>query len=185
MDKPVKHRLFFGLDLPESVKQQLLSIQRPLAGARWQRADQLHLTLAFLGSVEEQHLPVLREVVRNLPVLPFDLAISGVGCFGKPDRPKNLWAGVRPVQKLEELQAGLNQRLASVGFAQEKRSFQPHVTLCRFKKEAGSVAELLQDYDELLIEPFQVDRFALFESVQGERGSVYHVVETYPLSGAR
>ncbi|MFN2362095.1 MAG: RNA 2',3'-cyclic phosphodiesterase, partial [Marinobacter sp.] len=102
-----------------------------------------------------------------------------------PDRPKNLWAGVRPVEKLEELQAGLNQRLASVGFAQEKRSFHPHVTLSRFKKEAGSVAGLLQDYSELLIGPFQVDCFALFESAHGECGSIYQVVETYPLSGAR
>lgn len=185
MDKPVKHRLFFGLELPESVKQSLLDIQQPVAGARWQRADQLHLTLVFLGSVEAQHLPMLREVVRNLPVLPFDLVISGVGCFGRPQRPKNLWAGVRPVEKLEELQAELNKRLASVGFAQEKRGFQPHVTLSRFKKEGGSVAGLLQDYHQLRIEPFQVDRFALFESVQGERGSVYHVVERYPLSGAR
>jgi 2'-5' RNA ligase len=185
MDKPLKHRLFFGLELPESVKQRLLDIQQPVAGARWQRADQLHLTLVFLGSVAAQHLPMLREAVRNLPVLPFDLAISGVGCFGRPDRPKNLWAGIRPVEKLAELQAELNQRLASGGFACEKRRFSPHITISRFKGEAGSVAGLLQDYNELQIGPFQVDHFALFESVQGERGSVYHVVETYPLSGAR
>lgn len=182
MDKTAKLRLFFGLELPGPVKQRLLSIQQPVAGARWQREDQLHLTLAFLGDVEAQQLPDIREAARNLAVEPFDLTVSGVGCFGHPDHPKNLWAGVQPMEKLAELHDALNQRLASCGFVQEKRTFRPHITLSRFKKESGSVRELLREYQSVHAGTFSVDRLALFESVRGEQGSVYRIIESFPLA---
>lgn len=184
MDKTDRFRLFFGLEIPEPVKQRLLAIQQPVPGARWQRADQLHLTLAFLGSVEAQSLPDIHEAARNLVIEPFDLTVSDVGCFGHPDHPKNLWAGVHPEEELTGLQDALNQRLAACGFGQEKRSFRPHITLSRFKKEAGSVRELLRAHHGIHAGTFLVDRVALFESIRGEQGSVYHVIETYPLAGS-
>lgn len=181
MNKTAKLRLFFGLEIPESIKQRLLSIQQPVAGARWQQADQLHLTLAFLGSVEARQFPDLCAVARNLPVRSFELTVSGLGCFGHPDCPKNLWAGVEPVEELAELHGALNQRLASSGFGSEKRAFKPHITLARFKKAPGSVADLLQDSETRVAGSFTVDRFGLFESIQGRHGSVYRVLEQFPL----
>lgn len=183
MDKPAKLRLFFGLEIPEPVKQRLLSIQQPVAGARWQRADQLHLTLAFLGSVEAQQLPVICDAARKLAVEPFDLAVSGVGCFGHPDHPKNLWAGVQPVDELAGLHEELCQRLAACGFGPEKRTFRPHITLSRFRKEAGSVRELLREHQAVQAGTFAVNQFALFESVCGGQGSVYQIIERFPLAG--
>ncbi|MDL0430453.1 RNA 2',3'-cyclic phosphodiesterase [Marinobacter sp. TBZ242] len=181
MDKVAKFRLFFGLELPDAVKQRLLTIQQPVAGARWQRADQLHLTLVFLGSVEEKQLPNVRDAARNLPVEPFSLTVSGIGCFGHPGRPKNLWAGVQPVDELAEVQSLLNQRLALSGFAQEKRTFWPHITLARFKNGADSVAGLLKSDERRHAGSFLVDRVTLFESLLGEGGSVYQVIERFPL----
>lgn len=183
LDKTAKLRLFFGLEIPESVKQRLISVQQPVAGARWQRAEQLHLTLAFLGNVEAQWLPAICDAAVNLPVKPFDVAVRGIGCFGNPDHPKNLWAGLQPVKELAELHRSLNQRLASYGFGQEKRTFRPHITLSRFKRQSGSVTGLLKNSDELVIDTFSVDNLALFESVPGEHGSVYHIIERFPLAG--
>ncbi len=183
MDKAAKLRLFLGLELPDPVKQRLLAVRQPVAGARWQRADQLHLTLAFLGSVEEQLLPDVRTAARSLPVKPFDLAVTGLGCFGHPDRPRNLWAGVQPVEQLAELQDALNERLILSGFTREKRTFRPHITLARFRNNAGSVAHLLKDGERSLAGSFLVHRITLFESLLGESGSVYHVVERFPLRG--
>lgn len=176
-------RLFFGLELPEPVKQRLLSVQRPVEGARWQRADQLHLTLVFLGSVEAQRLADVREVARNLPLKSFELTVTGLGCFGDPDRPKNLWAGVRPMEELAGLQSMLRQRLAFSGFALEKRAFRPHITVARFSKEPGSVRKLLQKYQPFDGGTFLVDRFALLESVIREQGSDYHIIERFSLVG--
>lgn len=183
MDKAAKLRLFFGLELPDAIKQRLLTIQQPVAGARWQRVDQLHLTLAFLGSVEAQRLPDICDAARNLAVEPFDLAVTGVGCFGHPDRPKNLWAGVQPVEELAGLHDELLQRLAACGFGQEKRTFRPHITLSRFRKEPGSVRELLREHQAVHAGTFSVNQVALFESVCGEQGSVYQIIERFPLAG--
>lgn len=183
LDKTAKLRLFFGLELPDAIKQRLLTIQQPVAGARWQRADQLHLTLAFLGSVEVQQLANVRDAARNLPVKPFDLAVTGIGCFGDPDRPRNLWAGVQPAGELAELHDALVQRLAWLGFRQEKRRFRPHITLSRFRKGAGSVSDLLRVHKSLVSETFLVDGLALFESIQEKQGSVYRIVERFPFAG--
>lgn len=180
MDKAGRLRLFFGLEIPDPVKHRLLAIQQPVAGARWQRSDQLHLTLAFLGSVEEKRLPAIADSARNLPVKPFDLTVAGVGCFGDPDHPKNLWAGVQPVTELAGLQVALNERLALAGFPQEQRRFRPHITLARFnRKQAGSVSEVLRIHREIQAGSFLVDSVALFRSIQGAHGSVYEVLDRF------
>ncbi|KPP98019.1 RNA 2',3'-cyclic phosphodiesterase [Marinobacter sp. HL-58] len=181
MDKTAKLRLFFGLEIPQAIKQRLLQIQQPVAGARWQRADQLHLTLAFLGSVDAGRLPVVCDAARNLPVEPFELTVCGIGCFGAPDRPKNLWAGVQPKEDLVRLHCALDQGLAQSGLAGERRRFHPHITLSRFKKGAGPVTELLQSPEQLVVGSFAVDRFALFQSVRGEQGSVYQIIERFTM----
>ncbi|MEQ9267351.1 RNA 2',3'-cyclic phosphodiesterase [Marinobacter salarius] len=183
MDKPETHRLFFGLEIPDSVKQRLVSIQQPVAGARWQLPDQLHLTLVFLGSVARQRLPDVCDAARNLPVGQFDLTVCGLGCFGRPDFPKYLWAGVQPADKLAELHEVLNQNLCMPGFEQEKRPFCPHITLARFKRQRGSVVELLESQERQPIGTFSVGGIALFESTQGAHGSVYQIIERFPLAG--
>ncbi|MEP1214477.1 MAG: RNA 2',3'-cyclic phosphodiesterase [Marinobacter sp.] len=184
MDKPQTRRLFFGVEIPEGIKQRLLWIQTPMVGARWQTPEQMHLTLVFLGSVEAQRFEDVREAARNLPLKPFELTVAGLGCFGHPDHPKNLWAGVHSVDELAELKGMLSQRLAFSGFALEKRAFRPHITLARFKKESSSVREVLQKHQAFHAGTFLVTTFALVESNIGEQGSVYQVVETFPLVGA-
>ncbi|WP_372926044.1 RNA 2',3'-cyclic phosphodiesterase, partial [Marinobacter sp.] len=180
LDKTARLRLFFGLEIPDRVKHRLLAIQQPVAGARWQRADQLHLTLAFLGSVEAERLPAISEAARNLPVKPFDLTVTGVGCFGDPDHPKNLWAGLQPVKELAGLQVALNERLALAGFPQEQRRFRPHITLARFsRKSAGSVREVLGVHRDIQAGSFLVERIVLFRSIQGAHGSVYEVLDRF------
>lgn len=181
MDKTARLRLFFGLELPDAIKQRLLTVQQPIAGARWQRADQLHLTLVFLGSVDNDQLPQVCNAARNLPMERFDASVSGIDCFGRPENPKNLWAGVHPAERLTELHEALNQRLSLYGFGQEKRRFRPHITLSRFRKEAGSVQKLLQAHKDFRAGTFRVDRITLYQSTQGADGSVYTVLDRFIL----
>jgi len=181
VDRPQTLRLFFGLEIPESIKQRLLSIQAPVVGARWQSPEQLHLTLLFLGSVEKQQLPHIRNAARNLPVERFAGSVTGIDCFGRPEQPKNLWAGVQPVDRLTELHKALSQRLSLYGFGEEKRRFRPHITLSRFRREAGSVLDLLHAHKNFHAGDFTVDRFALYQSNQGEQGSVYTVLDRFIL----
>lgn len=182
MNKAVERRLFFGLELPELLKSRLLSIQQPLEGARWQRSEQLHLTLMFLGSVQEFQLSAVLFAAQKLPVEPFNLSVSGLGCFGEPEHPAFLWAGIEPSEPLNELQRMLCQRLVSCGFEEEARRFQPHITLARFSQPSGSVRSVLASCRDYSAGTIPVNFFSLFQSDQTPEGSVYTVLERFALN---
>ncbi|WP_138440692.1 MULTISPECIES: RNA 2',3'-cyclic phosphodiesterase [Marinobacter] len=175
-------RLFFALEMPEPVRQALLCIKAPVDGARWQSDGQLHLTLLFLGNVQKETVPGIGLALRDLSLPPFDLHVRGLGCFGQPETPRNLWAGVTPEAPLIALHATLKERLNSLGFSFEKRPFRPHITLARFKKQRGSVQSLLAEHGEDEFGAVTVRDFVLLQSTQGVRGSDYTVVERFPLT---
>ncbi|MBW4935893.1 RNA 2',3'-cyclic phosphodiesterase [Marinobacter sp. F4206] len=175
-------RLFFALEIPAPVKNRLLQVRAPVAGAKWQSAGQLHLTLLFLGNVDVETLPELSLALRELPLARFELEVRGVGCFGQPQTPRNLWAGVSPEGPVTAVNATLKERLGRLGFHFEKRPFRPHITLARFRKQRGSVTGLLAEHSEDCFGRLPVDEIVLLESTQGGAGSVYTVVERFPLS---
>lgn len=172
-------RLFVGLELPERIKQQLLAIQRPISGARWQSAEQLHLTLRFLGNVEDPVAALIESTLATLKLHPFALAVKGVDCFGDPQHPRNLWAGVQPESPVKMLHDELNRRFETIGFAPERRPFKPHVTLSRFGRQAGSAEALLAAERELVSPVFVVEQLSLFESHQDHQGARYQVIGRY------
>ncbi|QSP96388.1 RNA 2',3'-cyclic phosphodiesterase [Marinobacter salinisoli] len=176
-------RLFFSIEIPVQIKQRLLQVRAPVAGARWQSAAQLHLTLLFLGPVSDDRVAEVCAEVRALAMPAFDLEVSGIGCFGQPASPRNLWAGVSPCDSLLALQAALKDVLGGLGFEFDQRAFRPHVTLARFKKQRGSVAALLDDHQSTNFGAFPVQEFVLYQSTQGGGGSVYTVLERFALEG--
>lgn len=177
-------RLFFGLELPPKIKARLLKIRSAVPGAKWQGAEQLHITLLFLGAVSKEDLEALAGSARGIKSEPFLLDVAGVSCFGQPRRPKNLWAGVQPEAPVAALNKSLGARMEKFGFGAESRVFHPHITLARFKRHAGSVEPLLVEYGDSGFGQFQVTEFVLFESKPGPAGSVYSVIERFPLHGA-
>lgn len=177
-------RLFFALQIPEPVKRALLRVREPVTGAKWQSASQLHLTLLFLGNVAEESVPDICAALRDFPVASFDLEARGVACFGQPETPRNLWAGVAPEAPVANLNATLKERLGHLGFRFEKRPFRPHITLARFEKQKESVSALLSEHGEDRFGTFPVHEVVLLESNQGGPGSVYTVVERFDLANS-
>ncbi|MBW7472639.1 RNA 2',3'-cyclic phosphodiesterase [Marinobacter sp. M216] len=177
-------RLFFALEIPAPVKKGLLNVAAPVAGAKWQHASQLHLTLLFLGNVDRESLPEISSALKELPLAGFELEVRGVGCFGRPETPRNVWAGVCPEPPVVALHGILKERLGHLGFHFEKRPFRPHITLARFRKQRGSVAGVLAAHREGCFGAFLVEEFVLLESTQGGSGSVYTVVERFPLANS-
>lgn len=174
-------RLFFGLELPPDIKDRLLKVRSTVPGAKWQNAGQLHITLLFLGSVEEERLKTVCESASGIQVAPFPLQVTGLDCFGPPRRPRNLSASIQPVAPTARLHEALQKRMETLGFATENRTFRPHITLARFKREAGSVEALLAEQGERVFGQLSVTEFALFESKPGPTGSVYSVIERFPI----
>jgi RNA 2',3'-cyclic 3'-phosphodiesterase len=122
-------RLFIALELPESCRESLVRLAAPIRGVRWLAADQLHLTLAFLGDVAGEAEELLKEKLAEVRVPPFLLPIEGVAAFGGP-RPSVIWAGVGTGHPhLFALHKRVHDALFATHFDPELRSFHPHVTL--------------------------------------------------------
>ena len=177
-------RVFFGLEIPDAVKKRLLALQRPVKGAKWQNCNQLHLTLAFLGKVDDERVPELCQAAARVKSPAFELEAKGLNTFGRAESPRNLWAGVSGDTPLMQLQRRLVKQLAEEGFGPDRSGFQPHITLARFRKQAGSVAPLVDDHGDDHFGLMPVTEFVLFESTPVHSGSVYTVIERFPLTSS-
>jgi len=155
-------------------------VRAEVSGAKWQSVEQMHITLLFPGDVEEERLLAVCEAARHIPLAAFELNVAGLGCFGQPHAPQNLWAGVQPSAPVASLHSSLKGQMENLGLTTESRAFRPHITLARFKRQPGSVQSLLAEYGETAFGSFQVDQFVLFESEQSADGSVYTVIERFP-----
>lgn len=174
-------RLFVALEIPEAIRQRLVLLQGGVPGARWQDTEQMHLTLRFVGEVDEDVGHDIDDALAMVRAPSFPLEIAGVGEFGGKI-PRALWAGVRPNEALLHLQRKIETALQRLGLPAEERKFSPHITLARLKNAPrAKVIEFLTHHALFASGPFPVDRFALFSSELGSNGSVYHVERTYAL----
>lgn len=136
-------RLFLAINLPDALRRAAHDAAEPLRAAApcasWVREDKLHLTLKFLGDVDEARLPEVNAAFgaaaarhRAIP-----LQVARFGAFPNWRRPRILWAGVAPDPKLELLQHDLEVAGEGVGFECEGRPFRPHVTIARLRTPLG------------------------------------------------
>lgn len=175
------HRLFAAIRPPEHIRDRLIDLMEGISGLRWQSEDQLHLTLRFIGEVDRH---AANDVVAALGAIhhsPFELAINGLGLFDRRGVPATLWAGIAPHEPVRALHNKIDQAIARVGIAPEHRAFHPHVTLARLNRATGSVHGFLSRHGGIVMPPFQVGSFDLYESRLTPDGAVYTKVETYSL----
>ncbi|WP_150305088.1 RNA 2',3'-cyclic phosphodiesterase [Pseudomonas saliphila] len=178
-------RLFLAFELPEHIKQRLLDIREPLRGARWQRADQLHLTLRFLGDVDDTATLQILESLSGLRSAAPEIRLHGTGCFGGSHRPFAFWAGVAPELPLVQVREEIDSRLVPLALAPDRHAgFKPHVTLARIRGGDASAVRCAERHAGLTSEPFTLDAVSLFSSQQGLQGSIYSVLHRFPLSGS-
>ena len=177
-------RLFVAINIPESVKDQLLGWRVALRGARWVEPDQMHLTLAFLG---EQPNDVYREVcdsLEDLEFAPFELRFQSVNYFGSKKAPRALWADVYSSPELMTLQKKVSKHCRALGIKIESRRFRPHLTLARLN--STSFVDLARSLEALYLaqtDPFWIDSFQLFSSKLHPNGAVYRVEHNFSQRG--
>lgn len=174
-------KVFFGLEIPAEIKDRLLQVRAELAGASWQTVEQMHLTLLFLGNMEKERLLAVCEAARDISLATFEVNVASLGYFGQPHAAKHLWAGVQPQAPVISLHSAIKSQMERLAIETERRAYCPHITLARFKPALGSVECLLAEHSETLFGSFQVDQFVLFETQQCSGGSVYTVLERFPV----
>ncbi|GBD02392.1 RNA 2',3'-cyclic phosphodiesterase [bacterium HR18] len=175
-------RLFIALEVPEAHRHRLYTLRDPSWKARWATPEQFHLTLRFLGQVEEKVLPALEHTLADIRLPAFWLHIRGLVVFPSPTRPRVLAAAVDPAAPLRTLQAEIERRVVDLGFAPEPKPFRSHLTLARLKQVAPTRVRLfLERYQNFSLEPFSVAHFTLFESYLHPQGARYVSLQQFPL----
>ncbi|MCP5419887.1 MAG: RNA 2',3'-cyclic phosphodiesterase [Gammaproteobacteria bacterium] len=165
-------RLFLALWPNSEERQRIAALTRSLEGGRKVIAENLHLTLVFLGASDSERLRCYESALQGLRVPFMELRLDRLGYWPKP---RILWLGsgqATPV--LAELVGILNQRLSRCGHKPENRPFTPHVTLIR--KHPGS----LSNVDVSPPIHWSTRRFALVESRTDNTGTYYQVVSYWP-----
>ncbi|WP_027718953.1 RNA 2',3'-cyclic phosphodiesterase [Desulfovirgula thermocuniculi] len=137
-------RLFWAVNLPPEVKEAISALQESLKGsgadAKWVERENLHLTVQFLGEVEEERLGALVEAggAALQGWRAFTVSLEGLGAFPDFRRPRVLWLGVREgVEALREIHRALSSAMAALGLGGEERAYVPHLTLARFRSARG------------------------------------------------
>ncbi|MBV9882577.1 MAG: RNA 2',3'-cyclic phosphodiesterase [Sphingomonadaceae bacterium] len=175
------HRLFVAIRPPAPIRALLLGAMGGISGARWQREDQLHLTLRFIGEVDRHRAGDVHAALGAVHQPSFEVSVNGIGAFDRRGWPDAVWAGLAPHEPLKALHRKVDAALKRVGVAEDQRAFLPHITLARLKRSSGTLGNLLEQVGGLTSPPFTVDHFALFESALTPDGAVYSMVERYRL----
>ena len=184
-------RVFCAIDLPDVARTRLVAhIDRlrrslPNSQASWNRHENLHLTLKFLGEIERSRLTNLSNAASGAvaDLRQFQIIIDETGVFPKHGTPRVLWVGVKDESgKLAELQACLENECAKQGFAREERPFHPHLTLARLRKPQGA-RELASAHKELHFDPIEVvvSELLVIRSELSSTGSKYTAISTHRL----
>lgn len=175
-------RLFTGLEVPPDVGAMLSLKRGGLQGARWMDPENYHITLRFIGDVDNKTANEVADGLDYLGAESFRIRIDHLGSFGG-DKPRALYAGVAGNMVLNRLQAAQERLCQRIGLAPEGRKFVPHVSLARLRgASAGDVARFMAFSGHFAPIEFEVRRFVLFSSRDSVGGGPYVVEETYPLA---
>jgi len=175
-------RLFIALELHAGRREALAAVAETIPGVRWLAADQLHLTLAFLGNVDAELEQLLRDSLAELRVPEFSLRLCGVRIF-RARRSAVIWAGVEDAQDgLMALHGEVLRAVAAAHIEIKRASFHPHITLARLKDApAHKIRSFLKANQSREFGTVAIEGFTLFSSVLGPVAAVHHVEKRYAL----
>jgi len=181
-------RSFIALEVPVELKRWIKEVQTQLrnetgATITWARSEGIHLTLKFLGDVEEELLPKIEQELVEIAdrVPPIELKTTTTGGFPNLRRPKVLWVGLEAVDELYRLQEDIDAALSKLGFPKEDRRFHPHLTVgrvrfvekdCRMPEKFGEIKAPTHVWN--------AERIFLMSSELKPTGAEYAVIAEIP-----
>jgi 2'-5' RNA ligase len=177
-------RLFVAIDLDEEIKNSIYRISERISGIKGLKVvekENLHITLMFLGEVDEIKAEKVKSRLSEIEFEPFDIKFRGVGYFPPKKYPRVIWVGVdEGKERLAILANEVYQRLKKLGFKRDK-DFAAHVTICRVKKRVDNIKNRLEDFENVEFGAMRVNEFKLKQSILKPTGPVYKDIETFRL----
>src|SRR5262249_18195789 len=189
-------RVFVAADVPDAVRDALAAEQKRIGAAvgssrsslRWVKPDHAHLTLVFIGNVDDARVPELAATIAtDVDIAPFNVVFDGFGVFPPRGAPRVLWVGVGAgARELIDLQRVVADRVAARGLPIEVRAFHPHLTLARWRESRPA------DRTRALAAPArgpiaraQIDGATLYQSRLSPAGPTYVALARANLTGRR
>lgn len=192
--KPETIRAFIAANLPDNLRLAISALQDRLRneadipGIRWTPAEQVHLTLKFLGNVPETALGGLAAALQRACAgqRAIHLRLEQLGCFPELESPKIIWLGIAGhTQNLEALQTRIEQQTAPLSGHDEERLFHPHLTLARVKHvsppERSRLVQIIQARQTVMLGDWVVHEVALVKSLLSSAGPTYTALAVIPL----
>jgi len=175
-------RLFVAIDLPERIKDDITSTYMAIPGTRWIEEAQLHITLRFIGEVDNTITEKIAYSLKSALIPPFNLTLKGVGHFPPRKIPRILWAGIADNTDLIRLQNKIERSVTSTGIEPDTRKFHPHITIARLNAAPPEkVALFLSAHSLFATEPFEVSQYHLYSSHLKKEGAHHEILQTYML----
>jgi 2'-5' RNA ligase len=177
-------RLFVAIELSDSVRSVVKAVQDGLHpscdGVRWVPAHQVHVTAKFLGEVPDAKVPDVSNAVARAATkaASFAMQVAGCGCFPPRGPVRIVWVGLREESgALMRCVDTVEDELANIGFAKERRPFSPHVTVGRVRDDRshGGIRSAVEDFTFDSVEQ-SVSSITLMSSVLSPKGPTYTAV---------
>lgn len=191
-------RLFVALDIDAEIRERIATFLEGVRGlapdVRWARPEALHITLKFIGELEESRLADARAGLLQITGEATEIRFRGTGFFPTPKSARVFWAGVEADAKLAALAAAVEGALEPLGVEREQRAFSPHLTLARTGSGRPSRGRedrrnpAFRALQEKLVTLPPVDfgtmtprEFFLYQSKLSPKGAQYTKLAAFPL----
>ena len=186
-------RVFLAVELSSNIQEKLFALQQQLKEIlppiNWVRPESIHLTLKFLGYVEPSVVSQLLSALEPIGEKhePFSVDVQGLGVFPQVKHPRIFWVGLTGnTQALHDLEFEIEAALEPLGFPPEEKTYHPHLTLARIKRENAKIGSALMESGVLESDQYlgtlTIDRFTLFQSDLDSSGATYTPLGTVVFS---
>ena len=180
-------RLFVAIEIPSEVRNALAAFVRELRGiapqAKWVRAENLHITLKFLGETQPGKLRAIKDALASIHNgEPVTLNFRGLGFFPNEKRARVFWVGMEASPNLKVLAEGIDQGMHKLGYPLEDRPFAPHLTLARFEPPGfpTKLGLAIKENSSLEFGSLTAREFHLIESKLKPTGAEYTTLQSFP-----
>ncbi len=178
-------RTFIAIDLNESLKNNICEYINELkkinqSKIKWIKENGMHITLKFLGEISEDKVSDIDNILEKTAEQhkPFPITFKGTGYFPNRKKPRVLWIGIENNTILCDIQSQLEDKLQSLGFPKEKRTFSPHLTMGRIKKpfHLQSILSKISADQEKYFGEMTAQKITFFQSILKSSGAEYSVI---------
>ena len=184
-------RAFIAIEISPASKLKISELinqlKRSESDVKWVNDTQMHLTLKFLGNIEQDKIPKISGALKDIAskAVVFQIIFSGIGAFPDINRPRVIWLGIeKGADNLKKMAGHVEDKMKRLGFAKEGRGYKAHLTLGRVRslKNIGALTSMISKTEFDYRKEITIDKLTLFQSTLTPQGAIYTLLQELPLS---